>query len=198
MGRLIFVLMLPAAALAADLFRDDFSRFPPGLLSQPMGQLNGAIQEYHYIEHRGVRTHPWRNPIVHLDSWAGQRRGRQAVSRAAPGERLDTGRTTPLFVTGDEEWGDYTVEASVRPLSLAELAGRRVPLSHVAALLSVRAARRQGGGAAGPPADREGAPQGRMARARDGAVRVRHEALLSAARGERRSADPGVDRRQAC
>jgi hypothetical protein len=49
-----------------ELFRDDFSRFAPGLLSTPIGQLNGAVQEYHYIEHGGVATHPWRNPIVHL------------------------------------------------------------------------------------------------------------------------------------
>jgi len=53
-----------------ELFVEDFSRFPPGMLSAPIGQLNGAIQEYHYIEHRGVRTRPWRSPIVHLDSWA--------------------------------------------------------------------------------------------------------------------------------
>ncbi|MEX2262805.1 MAG: hypothetical protein WD696_12690 [Bryobacteraceae bacterium] len=116
------LILLPAAALAADLFRDDFSRFPPGLLSQPMGQLNGAIQEYHYIEHRGVRTHPWRNPIVHLDSWvAGDEEGKPYIEQ----HQINTmpGRTTPLFVTGDEEWGDYTVEASLRPLSFADLAG---------------------------------------------------------------------------
>ena len=53
-----------------DLFADDFSRFAPGVLSAPLGLLNGAIQEYHYIEHRGVRTLPWRNPLVHLDAWA--------------------------------------------------------------------------------------------------------------------------------
>ena len=39
-----------------QLFADDFSRFPPGMLSAPIGQLNGAIQEYHYIEHRGAET----------------------------------------------------------------------------------------------------------------------------------------------
>jgi rhamnogalacturonan endolyase len=117
-------LILAAAALApaADLYRDDFSRFPPGLLSQPIGQLNGAIQEYHYIEHRGVRTHPWRNPIVHLDSWAVSDEDRkpyleQHLVNDSPG------RTTPLFVTGDEEWSDYTVEVSVKPLSAAEMAG---------------------------------------------------------------------------
>ena len=39
---------------AAELFRDDFSRFPPGWLSRPVGQLNAAIQEYHYLAERGV------------------------------------------------------------------------------------------------------------------------------------------------
>ena len=114
--------MLTSAAEAADLFRDDFSRFPPGLLSQPLGQLNGAIQEYHYIEHRGVRTHPWRNPIVHLDSWAaGDEDGRPYLEQHLVNDM--PGRTTPLFVTGDEEWSDYAVEAGIKPLSLADLAG---------------------------------------------------------------------------
>ena len=27
---------------------------------------------------------------------------------------------SPIFLTGDPEWGDYTVEVSVRPLSLAD------------------------------------------------------------------------------
>jgi hypothetical protein len=110
------------AALGADLFRDDFSRYPPGLLSQPMGQLNGAIQEYHYIEHRGVRTHPWRNPIVHLDSWlVSDEEGKPYLEQHQV--NTEPGRTTPLFVTGDEEWADYTVAAGVKPLSTHELAG---------------------------------------------------------------------------
>jgi len=119
----VFVLILAAASNpAAELFHDDFSRFPPGLLSQPMGQLNGAIQEYHYIEHRGVRTHPWRNPIAHVDSWAvGDEEGKPYIEQHLVNDM--PGRTMPLFVTGDEEWSDYTVEASVRPLSLTELAG---------------------------------------------------------------------------
>ena len=29
----------------------------------------------------------------------------------------------PLFITGDPEWSDYTVEAQVRPLSLDDMAG---------------------------------------------------------------------------
>jgi hypothetical protein len=120
--RALLLLFLPAALAAADLFRDDFSRFPPGLLSQPLGQLNGAIQEYHYIEHRGVRTHPWRNPIVHLDSWAaGDEDGQPYLEQHLVNDM--PGRTTPLFVTGDEEWSDYTVEVSLKPLQRTDLAG---------------------------------------------------------------------------
>lgn len=107
---------LPLSAFAADLFRDDFSRFAPGLLSQPMGQLNGAIQEYHYIEHRGVRTFPWRNPIVHTDHWAaGDELGKTYLEQH---QAADDARYLPLFVTGDNEWSDYAVEARVRPLSV--------------------------------------------------------------------------------
>ncbi|MBN8733263.1 MAG: hypothetical protein J0L64_22200 [Acidobacteria bacterium] len=106
---------LPAAAV--DLFHDDFSRFAPGLLSAPLGQLNGAIQEYHYIEHRGVRPHPWRNPIVHLDSWAaGDEDAKPYLEQHLINS--EPGRVNPLFVTGDPLWRDTTVEASVRPLAV--------------------------------------------------------------------------------
>ena len=104
-----------------ELFADDFSRFPPGMLSAPIGQLNGAIQEYHYIEHRGVRTFPWRNPIVHHDSWAAGDEGAEPYLE----QHLinDDLRFAPLFVTGDREWRDYRVDVSVRPLSLQREAG---------------------------------------------------------------------------
>ncbi len=105
-----------------ELFKEDFSRFAPGLLSAPLGQLNGAIQEYHYIEHRGVATHPWRNPIVHLDSWAA---GDEADGPYLEQHTInpEPERVTPLFVTGDPEWRDYRVEVGVRPLSLKKEAG---------------------------------------------------------------------------
>ena len=115
--RPLFPLILSTAccATAGDLFRDDFARFAPGWLSQPMGQLNGAIQEYHYIEHRGVRTFPWRNPIVHTDHWAaGDEAGKPYLEQH---QAVDDARYLPLFVTGDSEWADYAVEARVRPLS---------------------------------------------------------------------------------
>src|SRR5256885_1720891 len=62
----------PASSSTSDdpFFYDDFSRFPSGLLSHPIGQLNGAIQEDHYLSNRGVPLAPWQNPICYLDAWA--------------------------------------------------------------------------------------------------------------------------------
>src|SRR5262249_57920537 len=100
-------------APAAELFRDDFSRFPPGWLTSPVGTLNAAIQEYHYLPHRGVPLGPWENPIGHLDSWI------VSDENGAPylEEQLDsTARqwVPSMFITGDPEWSEYTVEASVK------------------------------------------------------------------------------------
>jgi rhamnogalacturonan endolyase len=107
---------------SADLIRDDFSRFPPGWLSKPVGLLNGAIQEYHYLPNRGVPLDPWEAPIVHLDAWiAGDEDGVPYVEQHIVNELATI--MSPLFVTGDEEWNDYTVEARVRPLNLNEIAG---------------------------------------------------------------------------
>ncbi len=107
-----------------DLFADDFSKFAPGVLSAPLGLLNGAIQEYHYIEHRGVRTLPWRNPLVHLDTWAA---GDDSDGPYLEQHTINTdARFNPLFVTGDPEWRDYTVEVSLQPLSLEQHAGLAV------------------------------------------------------------------------
>jgi len=44
--RLLVIALLPAVLLGAGLFRDDFSRFPPGHLSQPrIGRLFPAQAE---------------------------------------------------------------------------------------------------------------------------------------------------------
>jgi len=127
--RLPLAAMLVLAALASTpkasdtvvLFEDDFSRFAPGVLSAPLGQLNGAIQEYHYVEHRGVPTLPWRNPIVHVDTWAA---GDDSEGPYLEQHTINTDkRFNPLFVTGDREWRDYSVEVSVQPLSLEQHAG---------------------------------------------------------------------------
>ena len=54
LGHLPFTCALPCERSAADLFHDDFSHFPPGWLTNPVGMLNAAIQEYHYLPNRGV------------------------------------------------------------------------------------------------------------------------------------------------
>ncbi len=111
-----------AAPPHIELFRDDFSKFPPGWLSKPVGLLNGAIQEYHYLPHRGVATHPWYNPITHNDSWvAGDEDGKTYLEQHLLHDQPE--RWQPLFVTGDPLWTSYAVSAKVRPLSLVESAG---------------------------------------------------------------------------
>lgn len=112
----------PAAGSGVLLFRDDFSKFPACLLSSPVNQLNGAIQEVHYLSNRGVPLGPWTNAIVHMDAWVvsdedGRPYLEQHLVNALP--KL----MSPILLTGDSAWSDYTVEVRVRPLSLADLAG---------------------------------------------------------------------------
>jgi hypothetical protein len=115
-------LLWTASLAAADLFHDDFSRFPPGWLTSPVGTLNGAIQEYHYLANRGVPLGPWENAVAHLDAWvAGDENGTPYLE-----QHLDPSArqfTNPIFITGDAEWDDYAVEVKVKPLALAGLAG---------------------------------------------------------------------------
>src|SRR3954447_14013150 len=93
-------LAAPARCAAVDLFRDDFSRFPPGWLSKPLGTLNGAIQEYHYLPNRGVPLEPWEAPIAHIDAWiAGDEDGVPYVEQHTINELANI--MSPLFVTGD-------------------------------------------------------------------------------------------------
>ncbi len=118
----IFGLAAIMAARGADLFRDDFSSFPPGWLITPVGLLNGAIQEYHYVANRGVPLGPWSNAICHLDGWVVGDEGskpylEQHLTRTA------NQFTNAIFITGEPEWSDYTVEAKVKPLRLDGMAG---------------------------------------------------------------------------
>jgi hypothetical protein len=73
-----------------------------------------------------VPTGPWANAICYLDAWAaGDEDGRPYLEQHLPpgDSRMMTRLFSPLFVTGDPEWGDYTVEAAVRPLSTEDMAG---------------------------------------------------------------------------
>jgi len=120
---LLLVIWMTPALVAGELFFDDFSRYPPGWLSEPVGQLNAAIQEYHYLPHRGVPLGPWANPINHLDSWIiGDENGKPYLEQHLVNSDWSK-LMNPLFITGDPEWTDYDVEVSVKPLSLAEMAG---------------------------------------------------------------------------
>jgi hypothetical protein len=121
--RLLPCFLAGAVSLAAaDLFRDDFSRFPPGWLSSPIGQLNAAIQEYHYLPHRGVPLGPWANAICHSDAWvAGDEDGKPYLEQHLTSNAPQF--AAPLFITGDTEWADYTVEVKVKPLLLDDYAG---------------------------------------------------------------------------
>jgi hypothetical protein len=120
----IFVILLVATSgsVAGELFREDFSRFPPGWLSAPVGELNAAIQEYHFLPHRGVSLEPWGNAIIHLDAWVvSDEDGKPYLEQHLVNTQARL--MNPTFITGDPEWSDYTVEAKVKPLSLAEMAG---------------------------------------------------------------------------
>src|ERR1041385_2814592 len=99
------LLILRVSASGAELFRDDFGRFPPGQLSSPVGQLNGAIQEYHYLPHRGVPLGPWANAICYLDAWVvGEEEGQSYLEQHLVNDLSEL--MNPILVTGDEEWGD--------------------------------------------------------------------------------------------
>jgi hypothetical protein len=120
---LAFVCLLPlAAASAGELFRDDFSRFPAGRLTAPLPQTNAAIQEYHYLAHRGPALTPWENAICHQDAWlVGEAAGRPYLEQIlSPDQPLFS---NPLFLTGDPEWTGYTVEVLLRPIQTTDFAG---------------------------------------------------------------------------
>jgi hypothetical protein len=65
---------------------------------------------------------PWANAIVHLDAWVvSDEDGRPYLE-----QHLVNGipkLMSPIFLTGDSAWSDYSIEVRMRPLSLADLAG---------------------------------------------------------------------------
>jgi hypothetical protein len=160
----VTVMNLSLSALpcqAADLFKDDFSNFPPGWLSSPVGSLNAAIQEYHYLPHRGVPLGPWANAICHLDAWLiGDEEGHPYLEQHSVNS-LFFKLMNPTFLTGDAEWSDYTVEAKVKPLSLD---GRdRLSISYQSTLLPFFAYGREESATGPATAAGENFPRGRVA-----------------------------------
>jgi rhamnogalacturonan endolyase len=131
--RIIAIVVLVVSASAncvadelVELFADDFSRFSPGPLTSPVGKLGGAIQEYHYLAHRGVPLGPWANAICHIDAWvAGEEDGKPYLEQQLPPthKEMTPKLFAPIFLTGGPEWCDYLVEASVCPLAKTEFAG---------------------------------------------------------------------------
>src|SRR5262249_62163453 len=95
---------------------------PAGWATGPAGQLNGGIREYPSLPHRGVPLGPWANVICHLDAWAvGEEEDRPYLEQHTVNDQARL--MSPIFLTGDSDWCDYTVEVEVRPLSLEEMAG---------------------------------------------------------------------------
>ena len=96
-------IVCPHTAESTDLIQDDFSRYPTGLLSYPVAQMNPAIQEYHYLAHRGVPLEPWANAIGYLDSWlVGTEDGKPYLEQhfAPDHRRMEPELFSPLFITG--------------------------------------------------------------------------------------------------
>ncbi|MCX6625897.1 MAG: hypothetical protein NTY38_33505 [Acidobacteria bacterium] len=120
--RLVLCFLTAAAAFPADLFHDDFSHFPAGRLTAPIPQTNAAIQEYHYLARRGVPLEPWENAICHLDAWlVGDEEGKPFLEQILAPDQPQF--SNALFITGDPEWSDYTVEARVQGINTTDLAG---------------------------------------------------------------------------
>jgi hypothetical protein len=123
----LIVLCLPLAR-GADLFHDDFSRFPVGHLTYPVDSVGGSIQEYHYLRNRGVPLGPWENSISHSDAWLiGEDDGtpylEQSVAVQTRDPRNVENNTNPIFLTGDPEWSDCTVQVRIQPLATSGFAG---------------------------------------------------------------------------
>ncbi|MCZ2152358.1 MAG: hypothetical protein LC114_00415 [Bryobacterales bacterium] len=113
-----------ASMPAAELFRDDFSHFPVGPLTSPVGALNAAIQEYHYLPHRGVPLGAWENAISHMDAWlVSTEDGKPYLEQHLTPQQPEFSSATAIFLTGEPEWHDYTVEAKVKPLAFDGIAG---------------------------------------------------------------------------
>jgi rhamnogalacturonan endolyase len=101
----------------AELFADDFSGLPPGMLSS---EAAGALAEYHYL----AATAPKGNWSVSTFTTepASQRAWRVRIENGWPvmcqawtAPVADRAYTHPMLVAGDPLWSEYVVETSFAP-----------------------------------------------------------------------------------
>ena len=164
--------------IPADLFRDDFSRFPPGWLTRPVGQLNGAIQEYHYLPHRGVPLGPWANAICHLDAWAvGEEEGKPYLEQHTVNDQSATDE--PDLLDRRPRVGGLHASRSAcgrSPSTIWPASSSAItPIGITTCSRSTDGKTRPPGAA---PAARKDVPRGGLARARHRPLSVRHHAVL--------------------
>lgn len=111
----------PSDSTATELFRDDFSRLPAGWLSEPIGRLNTAIQEFHWIPSRALPHGAWSNGVVDQDAWLVSSEEGKPYMQQQLFHSPD--HVSAVLITGEPEWCDYTVEVKVKPLLLEGVAG---------------------------------------------------------------------------
>lgn len=115
------------------LMHDRFQQFAIGPF--PYDPKHSAIGEYHYYPSEG-NAGGWYDPVVYY-GWLGptwivtEDDGVKYMEQTRPQAAITS--HWPLLVKGDGSWRDYTVEATVRPLST---------LSHTGILLRYQHARR--------------------------------------------------------
>ncbi|MGO9642425.1 MAG: hypothetical protein ACLP1Y_14110 [Candidatus Acidiferrales bacterium] len=111
----------PSSGNWLEFFHDDFSKLPAGWLTEPIGQLNSAIQENHWIASRAWPHGAWSNGVADLDSWfVSSEDGKSYMQQQIDHPRVGA---KSVLITGEEEWGDYASEALVKPLALDGTAG---------------------------------------------------------------------------
>ena len=126
-----------APAGAAELFRDDFSGFPAGCspAARPAERRDPGIPLPGAS--RGAARAVGQRDL--LPRRLGRRRGgRQAVPRAAHGQRPDAAASARSSSRATPSGTITRSRSALRPLSLEDMAGRRLPLPHQPPSLPVR------------------------------------------------------------
>ena len=111
-------LLAPSAGNSeAELFNDDFSGLPPGMLCS---EAAGALAEYHYLTATAPKG-SWAISTFRSDPDS-QRAWRVLVEKGWPVMQQawtapveDRAYTHPMLVAGDPLWSDYVVETSFAP-----------------------------------------------------------------------------------